>query len=89
MVVGYYREIYCALDIDEAEIIDCLINQLKWSNIKCESKDEKYTIIMNNFEDWIVHHLVHTYPDLERGGDLEDVIEQVKEFVSHILMDYL
>lgn len=89
MVVGYYREIYCALDIDEAEIIHYLIDHLKYSNIKCESKDEKYTIIMNNFEDWIVHHLVHTYPDLERGGDLEDVIEEIKEYISHILMNYL
>ena len=34
MVVGYYREIYCALDIDEAEIIHYLIDHLKYSNIK-------------------------------------------------------
>lgn len=60
MVIGYYKKIYCALDMEN--IISFLIDYLDNSDIECDCKEDKYTIILDN---WLSFYLVEQYPEID------------------------
>ena len=60
MVIGYYKKIYCALDMEN--IISFLIDYLDNSDIECDCKEDKYTIILDNL---LSFYLVEQYPEID------------------------
>ena len=52
MVVGYYKEIYCALDIDIENIINFLKDYLDNSDVECDCAVDKYNVILDNLDNW-------------------------------------
>lgn len=80
MVVGYYKKVYCALDIDTEKVIKYLINLLNQSDIVCDCKEDKYTAIMDNLDQWLYFYLIECYPEITHST--ECVTNQVRDYLS-------
>lgn len=83
MVVGYYREIYCALDID----IEDIINYLDNSDVECNCAIDKYNVILDNLDDWLNYYLIEQYPEIK--GSEQYILNQIRGYLQENLMHYL
>lgn len=87
MTVGYYKTIYCALDININDIISFLIDYADNSDIEFDCKEDKYTAILDNMEDWLNFYLDDTYPELD--GSLQNyslILGQIKDYLQKNLL---
>ena len=87
MVVGYYKEIYCALDIDIENIINFLKDYLDNSDVKCDYAVDKYNVILDNLDDWLDYYLIEQYPEIK--GNEQYVLNQIREYLQENLINYL
>lgn len=87
MVVGYYKEIYCALDIDIENIINFLKDYLDNSDVECDYAVDKYNVILDNLDDWLDYYLIEQYPEIK--GNEQYVLNQIREYLQENLMNYL
>lgn len=88
MVVGYYKEIYCALDIDIDQLIAFLKDIIRDTDVKCECKEDKYTLIMDNLDIWVEGWLNDKYSDLDNKSVVL-IICQIREYLEINLINYL
>lgn len=87
MVVGYYKEIYCALDIDIENIINFLKDYLDNSDVECDYAVDKYNVILDNLDDWLDYYLMEQYPEIEDSKQY--VLNQIRGYLQENLMNYL
>lgn len=87
MVVGYYKEIYCALDIDIENIINFLKDYLDNSDVECDCAIDKYNVILDNLDDWLDYYLIEQYPKIK--GNEQYVLNQIRGYLQENLMNYL
>lgn len=88
MVVGYYKEVYCALDINIDQLIAFLKDIIRDTDVKCECKEDKYTLIMDNLDIWVESWLDDHYPDLD-DKSIVLIICQIREYLESNLINYL
>ena len=88
MVVGYYKEIYCALDINIDQLIAFLKDIIRDTDVKYECKEDRYTLIMDNLDIWAESWLDDHYPDLDNKSVVL-IICQIGEYLESNLMNYL
>ncbi len=87
MVVGYYKEIYCALDIDIENIINFLKDYLDNSDVECDCAVDKCNVILDNLDDWLDYYLMEQYPEIEDSKQY--VLNQIRGYLQENLMNYL
>lgn len=87
MVVGYYKEIYCALDIDIENIINFLKDYLDNSDVECGCAVDKCNVILDNLDDWLDYYLIEQYPEIK--GNEQYVLNQIRGYLQENLMSYL
>lgn len=87
MIVGYYKEIYCALDIDIENIINFLKDYLDNSDVECNCAIDKCNVILDNLDDWLDYYLIEQYPEIK--GNEQYVLNQIRGYLQKNLMNYL
>lgn len=87
MVVGYYKEIYCALDIDIENIINFLKDYLDNSDAECDCAVDKCNVILDNLDDWLGYYLIEQYPEIKSNEQY--VLNQIRGYLQENLMNYL
>ena len=87
MVVGYYKEIYCALDIDIENIINFLKDYLDNSDVEYDCAVDKCNVILDNLDDWLDYYLIEQYPEIK--GNEQYVLNQIRGYLQENLMNYL
>lgn len=87
MVVGYYKEIYCALDINIKDIINFLKDYLDNSDVECDCITDECNVILDNLDDWLDYYLIEQYPEIK--GSEQYVLNQIRGYLQENLMNYL